>query len=181
TRDVAPAPHVRLGVLRDELPGEDAVAASVGLSPLGAAAALVGLVLGDDVDAQGALAVDDGSGRARRAEGQRLTDDRIARDLLAAEVDRSEPELGLLALLAAQLAEAQRPGLGAGWLDDQVEAFRPGVGYLAAVALGGVLAHGGVGEDLAGHCSSGPLVAAGTTRVPSGWRYGVLRCMYDAP
>src|SRR5262249_15015482 len=133
---------------------------AVFLFALTAAAALGGGVLGDDIAAQRALAVDAGSERAGGSERQRLTDDGGALDLLVGEVHPAERTLRLSAVRAA---EAQRPAFGSGRLDDKVHTGGTTIGHFAA-------------DSSRFEPSDGGNTERGSHGVASGWCYGVLWC-----
>src|SRR5262245_1022485 len=152
-------------MLGDELPCQRSEGVCTGLGLFDAAAMLVGGVLGDDVAAHLALAVDVGREQARSAQRKWHPDHRLALQLLAREADRPERELRAP---AAGAAEPQRPGLRARGLDDKMQTSRPGIGNLAPLAGGGVLAHGGIGQVLGHGRRSG--VSTGQTTA------GVMAC-----
>ena len=132
SRRPLPASGLRLGVVLDEVAGGLAEACWRRAPTLDAPPDLLGLVVGDDVLAHGALASDVGGQAARCCRGQRLTDDRLALGLVG-EVHRAEHQLRRPAVRAP---EAHREGLVTGGLNDQVEAGSAAVPYLAALGAG---------------------------------------------
>src|SRR5262249_59539751 len=95
-------------MLGDELPCQPSEGVCTGLGLFDAAAMLVGGVLGDDVAAHLALAVDIGREQTRSAQRKWHPEHRLALQLPAGEADRPERELRAP---AARAAGAQRPGL----------------------------------------------------------------------
>lgn len=114
------------------------------------------LVVGDDVAAEGTIAVDRCRQLSRRLQRERLADLRVAGDLEAGQVERAERDL---AGPAVGPAEAHLPSLVTGKLDDEEQATGAGVADAAPLGAGRDLAAGGVGENL-GHAHDAASISA---------------------
>src|SRR6516164_6383307 len=140
-----PVPRLRPGVLGDVGAHAGAKRISRALLDLGALAMPTRSMVGNDVEAERAIAVHPRRQLARRLERQRLPDLRISRQLAARSVERPQ---GNFARPAIRSAKPHLPRLVTAWLDDEEEAARSTVANPAALWAGHELAARGVGEDL---------------------------------
>lgn len=106
---------------------------------------LGGAIPGRDRRAEGSLAQDVGCQLPGAGQGQRLADDGLALQLLAARVESAEVDLHDLSVDS----EAEDPGLAARWLHVQVKAGgRTVLDLSAAGRVGAQLRHGCRGQGL---------------------------------